>query len=111
MVRYQDSCQKPAGTVMGLLEFLRAPKWMSGRLSKPFAIVVISVDGVGLAAKVVELGRGAQADLKRFGYESDDRDAWLAAARNMQQLGISDYLNFESNHQMFFETSDARDQQ
>jgi hypothetical protein len=48
------------------------------------------------AAKVVELGRGAQADLKRFGYESDDRDAWLAAARNMQQLGVSDYLNFEA---------------
>jgi len=68
MVRYEDLCRKPAEMLIGLLEFLGAPKWMSGRLSKPFAIMVISVDGVGLAAKVVELGRGAQVNLKRFGY-------------------------------------------
>jgi hypothetical protein len=70
MVRYEDLCRKPAETVMRLLEFLGAPKMDVG----PLIEGIRDRGNIGRwrragAAKVVELGRGAQADLKRFGYE------------------------------------------
>jgi hypothetical protein len=70
MVRYEDLCQKPAETVTRLLEFLGAPKMDVG----PLIEGIRDRGNIGRwrragAAKVVELGRGAEADLKRFGYE------------------------------------------
>jgi hypothetical protein len=70
MLRYEDLCQKPAETVARLLEFLEAPKMDVG----PLIAGIRDRGNIGRwrragAAEVVELGRGVQSDLERFGYE------------------------------------------
>ena len=70
MLRYEDLCQKSAETVARLLEFLEAPKMDVG----PLIEGIRDRGNIGRwrrasSAEVVELGRGVEADLQRFGYE------------------------------------------
>jgi len=70
MLRYEDLCQKSAETVTRLLEFLEAPKMDVG----PLIEGIRDHGNIGRwrrasSAEVVELGRGVEADLQRFGYE------------------------------------------
>ena len=70
MLRYEDLCQKPAETVMQLLEFLEAPKMDVA----PLIEGIHDRGNIGRwrragSAEVVRLSPEAQADLQRFGYK------------------------------------------
>ena len=70
MVRYEDLCRKPAETVSAVMTFLGGPEINI----EPLIEGIRDRGNIGRwrragGAKVVELGRGAQADLERFGYE------------------------------------------
>ncbi len=70
LVRYEDLCRKPAETVSAVMTFLGAPEINI----EPLIEGIRDRGNIGRwrragAAKSVELGRGAQADLERFGYE------------------------------------------
>jgi hypothetical protein len=70
LVRYEDLCQKPAETVSAVTTFLGSPEINIG----PLIEGIRDRGNIGRwrrdqAAKVIELDRGAQAELKRFGYE------------------------------------------
>ena len=70
LVRYEDLCQKPAETVSAVTTFLGSPEINIG----PLIEGIRDRGNIGRwrrdqAAKMIELDRGAQAELKRFGYE------------------------------------------
>jgi hypothetical protein len=70
LVRYEDLCRKPAETVSAVMTFLGAPEINI----EPLIEGIRDRGNIGRwlqagAAKVIELGPGAQADLERFGYE------------------------------------------
>jgi Sulfotransferase family len=70
LVRYEDLCRKPAETVSAVMTFLGAPEINI----EPLIEGIRDRGNIGRwrqagAAKVIELGPGAQADLERFGYK------------------------------------------